>query len=97
MLTHVVFFKFKPDTCEADIQQAADKLLKLPDFIGEIGTFRVGRDIIRSERSYDLALISDFADLEAMQSYQVHPEHQKVVAFLKTITSSIVAVDFEDR
>ena len=97
MLTHVVFFKFNPGTSETDIRHAEDSLLKLPDLITEIGTFRVGRDIIRSERSYDLALISDFADLEALQSYQVHPEHQKVVAFLKTVTCSIVAVDFEDR
>jgi len=95
MLTHVVLFKFKPDTSETDIQHAADLLVKLPDSIDEIRSFRVGRDIVRSERSYDLALISEFADLEAMQSYQVHPEHQKVVAFLKTVTCSIAVVDFK--
>lgn len=94
MLTHVVFFKFNPGTSELDIRHAEEALKKLPSLIEEIKEFRVGRDIIRSERSYDLALVSAFEDLPAMQRYQVHPEHQKVVAFVKTLTSSIVAVDF---
>ncbi len=97
MLTHIVFFKFNPGTSKTDIQHTEDALLKLPSVINEIEDFRVGRDIIRSERSYDLALVSSFADLEALQRYQVHSEHQKVVAYIKTITSSIVAVDFLEQ
>ena len=96
MLTHVVLFKFNPGTSETDIQHAAEALRKLPELISEIRIFRVGRDLVRSERSYDLALVSEFDDLAAMQRYQVHPEHQKVVAFLKTVTCSIVAVDFTE-
>ena len=30
----------------------------------------------------------------ALQRYQVHPEHQKVVAHVKKISSNVVAVDF---
>lgn len=94
MLTHVVFFKFNPGTSETDIKHVEQALQKLPSVIDEIREFRVGRDIIQSDRSYDLALVSAFEDLSAMQRYQVHPEHQKVVDFVKTLTSSIVAVDF---
>jgi hypothetical protein len=94
MLTHVVFFKFNPETSDTDKRHLEEALRNLPGIISEIREFRIGRDIVRSERSYDLALVSGFADLAAMQRYQVHPEHQKVVAFAKTITSSVVAVDF---
>ncbi len=94
MLTHVVFFKFNPRTSDTDIQHVKEALQTLPAAISEIREFRVGRDIVRSDRSYDLALVSSFEDLDAMQRYQVHPEHQKVVAYVKTITSSIIAVDF---
>lgn len=94
MLTHVVFFKFNPNTSETDITHAMEALQGLPPLIPEIKEFRFGRDIIHSERSYDLALVSSFEDLAAMQRYQEHPEHQKVVAYIKTLTSSIVAVDF---
>lgn len=94
MLKHVVLFKFKPEVSETDIDQLVDGLAALPDLIDEVREFVFGRDIIGSERSYDFALISMFDDLEAMQRYQVHPEHQKVVAHVKTICSSVVAADF---
>lgn len=96
MITHVVFFKFKPETSEADILTLVNGLGALPEKIGEIREFRFGKDVIHSERSFDFALVSRFNDLEAMQRYQVHPEHQQVVAHVKAITSSVIAVDFID-
>lgn len=95
MLKHVVFFKFKPDTDQTAIDQLATSLGGLPAIIEEIREFVFGDDIIHSERSYDFALVSMFDDLEAMQRYQVHPEHQKVIAHVKSICSSVIAVDFE--
>ncbi|GAB4166198.1 MAG: Dabb family protein [Geothermobacteraceae bacterium] len=94
MLKHLVFFKFKADTTDAQIDTLAEMLGALPEQIEEIREFVFGRDIVRSERSYDFALVSSFDDLEAMQRYQIHPEHQKVIAHVKAISASIVAVDF---
>ncbi len=96
MITHVVFFKFKPETTESDIQKLTEGFRGLPQTIEEIREFRFGTDVIRSERSYDYGLVSSFDDLDAMQRYQVHPEHQKVVAHVKTISASVLAVDFEE-
>jgi quinol monooxygenase YgiN len=95
MITHVVLFKFKPETTAAEIQQLAESLGELPQIIDEIHEFRFGVDVIRSERSYDLGLISSFDDLAALQRYQLHPEHQKVLAQVKAIVSNVVAVDFD--
>jgi hypothetical protein len=94
MITHLVFFKFKPETTSAEIQQLADGLGGLPQKIEEIREFRFGPDEIRSERSYDFGLVSSFDDLDALQRYQVHPDHQKVVAHVRVISSSVLAVDF---
>ncbi len=96
MITHVVFFKFKPETTESDIQKLTEGFRGLPGAIEEIREFRFGADVIRSERSYDYGLVSSFDDLDAMQRYQVHPQHQKVVAHVKAISASVVAVDFEE-
>jgi len=96
MLTHIVLFKFKPETTEAEIQRLAEGLGGLPHVIEDIREFRFGTDVLRTERSYDLGLVSSFDDRDALQRYQVHPEHQKVVAQVKAIASSVVAVDFED-
>jgi len=96
MITHIVLFKFKPETTEEQIQQLAEGLGGLPEVIEEIREFRFGRDVLRTERSYDLGLVSSFEDLAALQRYQVHPAHQLVVAQVKTIASSVVAVDYQD-
>jgi len=94
MLKHIVLFKFKPETTEAQIDQLAEGLGALPEIMDDIREFVFGRDVIGSERSYDFGLVSMFDDLEAMQRYQIHPEHQKVVAHVKAICSGVVAVDF---
>ena len=95
MITHIVLFKFKPETTEAEVQKLAEGLGGLPQLIEEIREFRFGTDVVRSERSYDLGLVSSFEDLDALQRYNVHPEHQKVVAQVKAIATNVVAVDFE--
>lgn len=94
MLKHVVLFKFNPETSDTEIDRLVDGLAALPEQIDEIREFVFGRDIVGSERSYDFALVSMFDDLPAMQRYQVHPEHQKVIAHVKTICSNVVAADF---
>jgi hypothetical protein len=95
MIKHVVFFKFKPEAGSAEIADLENSLRALPAVIPEIREFVVGRDVVRSERSYDLALISAFDDLSAMNRYQVHPDHQAVVAKVKALCNGVVAVDFE--
>ena len=96
MLTHVVLFKFKAETTAVQAAQLEAGLRGLPAAIDDIREFRVGRDVVRSERSYDLALVSAFDDLAAMQRYQVHPAHLEVVALVKTLCAGVVAVDFNE-
>jgi len=56
----------------------------------------VGIDVIRSERSYDIALTTRFDTLEDLQAYQTHPYHAgEVIPHMKAVCSSIVAVDYE--
>jgi hypothetical protein len=94
MLKHVVFFKFKPEVKAPDIVELEKGLAALPGAISEIREFHFGRDVIRSERSYDFALISSFVDLAAMERYQKHHDHLQVVEVVKRLSSSILAVDF---
>jgi hypothetical protein len=96
MLTHVVLFKFKPETTNEQAARLEAGLKGLPPLISEIREFRVGRDVVRSERSHDLALVSAFDDLAALQRYQVHPAHLEVVALVKAHCAGVVAVDFNE-
>ena len=95
MLHHIVLFQFKPDTSDEQIADLEKMFDALPDQIVEIQLYEFGRDVVRSERSYDFALVSGFANLDAMKRYQVHPAHQQVVVYLREISADIRAVDFE--
>ena len=79
MITHVVMMKFKPEVTAEDIDELEALLDRLPDRIDEIQSYDFGRDVARSERSYDFALVSVFANLDTLKHYQVHPDHQRPI------------------
>ena len=94
MVTHVVLFRLK-DRSRKNIERARDVLLSLKDRIPVIRSFEVGADIIRSDRSYDLALVSKFDSLDDLEAYRVHPEHVNVVDYIAQVKESSIAVDYE--
>jgi diamine N-acetyltransferase len=93
-LTHVVLFKFKQPTDEA-LQKAAGLLRGLSGQVPQLISIEVGLDVLHSGRSYDLALITRFGSLADMEAYQAHPEHVKVLDYLRSVVGASVAVDFE--
>ncbi|MBW1646670.1 MAG: Dabb family protein [Deltaproteobacteria bacterium] len=97
MLHHVVLMKFKPGVADGQVEALERALDDLPNRIIQIQTYEFGRDVLHSERSWDFALISGFANLTALQTYQQHPDHQAVVARLREICEQIVCVDFESK
>jgi hypothetical protein len=94
MIKHVVMLKFNKDAQEAGIGELEKKLGALPGEISEIRSYEFGRDVIRSERSYDFALISVFEDIESLKRYQIHPRHLKVLKKIKDLCESIIVADF---
>lgn len=93
MVTHIVFFRFKD---QGNISKAKELLLSMNGKVPQLRYLEVGVDVIRSERSYDLALVTKVDSLEALQAYQVDPYHAgEVVPFMKANCTSVVAVDFE--
>lgn len=97
MLVHVVMMTFKETTTEDQIAEIEQGLDALPDRIHEIQSYEFGRDVVRSERSCDFALIAVFANLDALRHYQEHPEHLKVVTKIRAACADIRAVDYETK
>jgi hypothetical protein len=95
MITHIVFFKLEEPTA-GRLSEAREILLSMAGKIPELRHLEAGVDLIRSERSYDIALTARFDTLDDLQAYQVHPYHlSRVVPHMKSVCSSIVAVDYE--
>ena len=91
MLTHIVFFRFP----SSDIaNQAKAKLLSMAGKIPALKSIEVGIDIVRSQRSWDLALLTRFADKSGLEEYSVNPIHQEVLLFLREHAIEVAAVDY---
>lgn len=96
MLHHVVVVKFKEGTSQQEIGEIAAALRRLPPQIPEIRYYQVGLDVVHSARSYDLALVSAFDDLAALERYRAHPKHVPIAQRLQAASQSLIAVDFSD-
>jgi len=96
MLVHIVCWKYKADTTEKQRADHVAQLRALQGVIPNIESFEVGTDILRLDRSFDTGLVAKYPDRSALDFYNDHPEHQKVVAIGKQIAEKVVSVDFFD-
>ena len=90
-MNHVVFFKL-PDLDTA--REAATRLRSLEQLVPSLASIEVGVDEVRSARSWDVCLITRFADDAAYEAYRVHPDHVAVVGWLKSVGVQTAAVDW---
>lgn len=95
MLRHIVFMKFKTGVDSLQVEDLKGSIGSLPGKIDEIKEFEFGPDILKSERSYDFALVASFTDLDSLKRYQVHPDHIPVLQKVRGLCETILVVDFE--
>lgn len=94
MFTHVVLFKLKNNSKE-NIKKMADLLRSMDGKIPMLRGLTVGEDVLFTERSYDLCLITTFDSQEALDEYQVHEYHvETVLKNLRPELESSKACDF---
>jgi len=94
MLTHIVCWKYKPETTPEQKETHLAKLKNLPNLIPNIISFNLGFDVVRLERSFDLGLVAVYPDRAALDFYTEHAAHQEVVKIGREIAEKVVSVDF---
>ena len=99
MIRHVVMWKFKDSaegrTKRENMELVRERLLALPTLIPQIKRMEVGFDVRGTEASLDVMLLTEFDSLEDLETYIVHPDHQKIGVLLRAVTETRVAVDSE--
>lgn len=95
MIRHIAVFRFKPEFDEAQRQEWMDMIAALPHHIPEIKAMSIGKDLLRGPHSYDVGLVADFESFDAMDAYNKHPEHQKVLDVSGPVKEHLAVVDFE--
>lgn len=99
MIRHIIMWKFT-DSFEGDnkdriMDKVTESLVHLKKVIPEIRFMSVERDVLRSERSYDMIYITEFDSLDALEAYRVHPEHVKVAEYIKQVRIAQAVTDTE--
>lgn len=94
MIKHIVMFKLKNNTPE-NLNQAVTALKGLEGQIETLKFIEVGTDVTHSERSYDIVLTTHFDNIEGLKTYSDHAKHQPVLQTMRTLCSSIAAVDYD--
>ena len=98
MIKHIVMWKLKNDGGSEIKAFNESKLVmglhNLKKEIVQIKALKTGINIY-PENEFDVVLEMEFDNLEDLVIYQKHPEHQKVVEYLKTIRDLKASVDYE--
>ena len=100
MIRHIVMFKFL-ETAEGRTRAENVRIAKemLEALQGVVPTLLASEVRIAADGSadgnYDLILIADYADMDALNAYIVHPEHKKVGEFMRGVRESRACIDFE--
>lgn len=100
MIKHIVMWKLKP-VAEGKTKQENAEIMKellegLPAKIEELDSAEVGINILSGddEAICDVVLITICKDTEALKVYAEHPDHQKVVQFIKKVVNERRVVDY---
>ncbi|SFZ97595.1 Stress responsive alpha-beta barrel domain protein Dabb [hydrothermal vent metagenome] len=94
MIVHIVLFKFKEENKKANIIQAKQMLENLMGVVPSLRSIDVGVNFAEEDRAMDLSIITAFESKEDLDAYAVHPEHVKVVDFIKTVIEYSKVVDY---
>lgn len=94
MIVHIVIFKFKNENQDENILRVTQELNDLLEKIDVLKSIELGVNFTDSDRAFDLSLYSIFETKEDLQAYAIHPEHLKVVALIKSVTSESKVVDY---
>jgi hypothetical protein len=95
MFRHVVLFRWKPETTDAEKQAVRDALQALPAEIPCIRVYRFGDDAGLAEGNFDFSVVADFDSQEDYREYAGHPAHQALIQDkLRPILAERVAVQY---
>ena len=94
MFTHIVLFKAKEATKE-NLEFLEKTLSSMNGNIKELKQLEVGIDVIRSDRSYDIAIITRFDSKEDYLAYDVNEFHvEKVKKVIGPYIEASKTIDF---
>ena len=94
MVKHIVMFDFKDENREDNIREAKEMLEALLGKVPSLNSMEVGVNFSKESRAMDLSIYTEFDDRAGLDAYAIHPEHLKVIKFIKTVVTSSKVSDY---
>ncbi len=100
MIKHIVFFKLAENaegkTKAENAVYIKNELENLKNLIPQIRMIEVGINTPEAPATnYDIALYSEFDNMTDLDTYQIHPEHKRVAAYIGKVRTERACVDYE--
>ena len=95
MIKHIVMWKFKEDVAAEDKLEMKRQLEALQGVVPSLIDIEIGLDVVGKEASKDMVLTTEFNSMDDLAAYAGHPEHVKVVEFVKPLVCERAVVDYE--
>jgi len=100
MIKHIVFFGLGDEaegkTKAENATYIKAELEKLKNLIPEIQMIEVGINHQDAPAgNHDIVLYSEFKTMADLDTYQVHPEHKRVAAYIGKVRTTRACVDYE--
>jgi hypothetical protein len=89
VIRHVVLMRFVDET------DAPEAKLRLEALAPLAVSMEVGLDVLRSEASAHLSLITTHDDLAGLKAYAQHPDHEQFLAWVRPRLAARTVVDAE--
>ncbi|MFV2061622.1 MAG: Dabb family protein, partial [Gammaproteobacteria bacterium] len=94
MIKHIVLWKLKEQSKHENALKAKEQLEALNGKIPGLIKLEIGIDLIGTENSADIILYSEFESVAALDGYMKHPEHVKLIPFMKSIRLQRYIIDY---
>lgn len=100
MLRHIVMYRFLPEaegrTKAENLELARNLAEKMKTGIPELLAFQYGTGCEGAQQSnYDIVLICDLRDLDALARYKENPVHKAFGSHCHAVSDARAAIDFD--
>jgi hypothetical protein len=95
MIRHVVMFKFRDEIDSDTRTDFINRVNRMAVEVEVIRALELGQNFADSPRAYDLVLIVDLDNEEALEIYASHPKHLPVKEMAAQLCSAFPVVDYE--
>ena len=98
MIRHIVQWKLRAEDAEARaaaVAEIAAALEGLVPVIDELISLEVHPNVAYEDVNWDVVLVADYASVDDLAAYQVHPAHVAAAAVVRSHVTERASIDFE--